>query len=72
MGIVHSNPPEGHRVYDPVFIIMIVAVILAVASSVTLRLSVGGIGPKSAQAAEDSDFDHIKGPVHKSAVHHLP
>jgi hypothetical protein len=40
------------RTLDPVFIIMLVAIVLAVATSFTLRLAAGGLGPARARAEE--------------------
>jgi hypothetical protein len=43
---------RGGRVYDPVFVFMLVAMVLAVASSVVLRTMAG---PGIARASETSD-----------------
>lgn len=40
------------RAYDPVFLFMVVAVVLAVGTSIALRCMSSGLGPQSAQAAE--------------------
>ena len=40
------------RVYDPVFIFMVVAVVLAVGSSIALRCVTNSMGPSAAQAVE--------------------
>jgi hypothetical protein len=47
-------PPPSKPIarLDPVFLIMIVAVILAVATSFTLRLTAGELGPSRAHADE--------------------
>jgi hypothetical protein len=44
-------PMRSGKVYDPVFMFMLVAVFLAVASSFALRAVVSGVGPKAAHAA---------------------
>ena len=43
------------KIYDPVFVFMLVAVFLALASSFALRAVVSGVGPQAAHAAEPSD-----------------
>jgi hypothetical protein len=43
------------KVYDPVFLFMLVAVFLAVASSFALRAVVSGVGPQAAHAASPTD-----------------
>lgn len=40
------------KVYDPVFLCMVGAVILAVGTSIALRVMVAGHGPASAHAAD--------------------
>lgn len=59
MTIFSSRPPHGQRAYDPLLVVMLVAVVLAVGSSLALRLAVGGLGPKSAQASQVLDPDQI-------------
>jgi hypothetical protein len=54
------------KVYDPVFLFMLVAVFLAVASSFALRAVVSGVGPQAAHAAstvEEGPRDAGEGPV---------
>ncbi|MGN6371035.1 MAG: hypothetical protein ACTHN5_22500 [Phycisphaerae bacterium] len=66
------------KLYDPVFLFMLVAVILAVASSMALRSVVGG-GPNTARASDstsdgtappgvamDASATSIPAPGHKS------
>ncbi|HVX86299.1 MAG TPA: hypothetical protein VH253_16060 [Phycisphaerae bacterium] len=43
------------KIYDPVFLFMLVAVFLALASSFALRAVVSGVGPKAARAASVTD-----------------
>jgi hypothetical protein len=43
------------KVYDPVFVFMLVAVFLALASSFALRAVVSGVGPAAAHAAGTPD-----------------
>ena len=45
------NVPKP-RIFDPMFVVMLVAVVLAIGSSLALRLAAGGLGPKSAKASE--------------------
>ena len=40
------------KLYDPVFVFMLVAVLLAVGSSMALRSVVAGLGPNSARASD--------------------
>ncbi len=43
------------KINDPVFLFMLVAVFLALASSFALRAVVSGVGPQAAHAASVSD-----------------
>jgi hypothetical protein len=45
------------KLYDPVFLFMLVAVLLAVGSSMALRSVVSGMGPNSARASDSLSSD---------------
>ena len=66
------------KLYDPVFVFMLVAVLLAIGSSMALRSVVSGLGPNTAHAADtlsdgsaapgvSMDVHSIPAPVHKSS-----
>jgi hypothetical protein len=60
------------KVYDPVFLFMLGAVILAIASSFALR-AVTGIGPAAAHAADQSpDQSSDQSPDQSPAVDSIP
>jgi len=61
------------KVYDPVFLFMLGAVILAIGSSFALRAVVTGLGPNSAHAADQSpDQSSDQSPDQSPAVDNLP
>jgi hypothetical protein len=53
--------PHTGKIYDPVFLFMLVAVMLAIGSSFALRSLVSGLGPASAQAADSPPDDASPG-----------
>ena len=52
------------RIVDPVFLVMLIAIVLAVASSFTLRLAAGCLGPTKAHADNASSIPPTH--LHKS------
>ncbi len=62
-----SGQPSG-KVYDPVFLFMLFAVFLAVASSFALRAVVSGLGPSAARAAALPADDGNPGPAGAAAI----
>ena len=64
------SPSKPIARLDPVFLIMIVAVVLAVATSFTLRLTAGNLGPSRARADEFNSppilRHHSAGPLPRS------
>ena len=66
------------KLYDPVFLFMLVAVLLAIGSSMALRSVVGGLGPNTARASDSvsdgsaapgvsMDVTAIPAPAHKAS-----
>jgi hypothetical protein len=70
------NNSSAGRVYDPVFIFMVIAVILAVGSSFALRSVSPTMGPSAAQGSEGEfslpapDSDSGAAPVHAAVKSH--
>ena len=53
-----TRPSRGNlsgKIYDPVFLCMVGAMVLAIASSIALRTVVSHAGPAAAQGAEGHD-----------------
>ena len=68
MALVSSKArgtPRGRagKVKDPLFILMVVAMTLAVISSIALRAFVPGIGPSSARAETPDEGPAVLGPL---------
>jgi hypothetical protein len=65
---VQTTRTTSGKVYDPVFVFMLVAVFLAVASSFALRAVVSGVGPQAAHAASPADDNSRDGGDRNSPV----
>jgi hypothetical protein len=59
------------KLYDPVFLFMLVAVLLAVGSSMALRSVVAGLGPSTAHGS-DTVSDGSAAPGVAMDVHSIP
>jgi hypothetical protein len=55
------------RIYDPVFIFMVAAMVLAAISSIALRTVVSGTGPASAHAAGNT-LGNDQDPIYQPAL----
>jgi len=66
MGSRNNQQGLSRKATDPLFLCMVGAMILAVASSVALRAMVAGAGPAAAGASEvDADAPHMVAPAHR-------
>jgi hypothetical protein len=59
------------KLYDPVFLFMLVAVLLAVGSSMALRSMVTGLGPNTARAS-DATSDGTAAPGVAMDINSIP
>ena len=69
-GVTRMKSHTG-KIYDPVFLFMLIAVILAIGSSFALRSVVSGMGPASAQAA-DSPIEDSAAPGTSLQITSIP
>ena len=61
------------KVKDPLFVLMVVAMVLAVGSSIALRVFVPGAGPSSARAERaEGEPEPVMYPVHAHSITTAP